>query len=566
MKYLRFSFVIAVLLVLAYQATAQVIKSTPYTVKNVLISSDPADAKPPLLELSEIKFVDENANNRIDGNEDCYVSFVITNKGNGHANNVSASLSSSGMVTGLNYNSSQQIGKIEKGKSLTVKYPLSGGMNLTTGKANLKFTFEEAKGFPPDVFELNIETKEFAKPDVQIVDYTFLTDNGIIKLGYPIQAKVLIQNRGQGTAENVNVAFVYPKANVFPNDKTEFAIGQMLPNSKKEIVFEFQANKLYTEKTIPITVKVTEKLGKYAQSKDMVATLDNRSDGKTINIASNANDVVVDIEQVSLTAEVDKNIPVTGAAYPNRYALIIGNEDYKSRQTGLSAESNVPFAVNDAEIFKEYAIKTLGCPEKNVTLLRNATSGEMKQNIELITQILTRLGQQGELIFYYAGHGFPDENTRVPYLIPVDIMASNLSDAIKISEVYNKFAQSKAKRITVFLDACFTGGGRESGLLAARTVKVNPFAEDIKGNIVVFAATSNDQSALPYKDKKHGMFTYYLLRKLQESKGDVSYNELEKYLRDNVSIESLRINKKAQDPKASVSSEVQSVWEGWRLK
>ena len=84
--------------------------------------------------------------------------------------------------------------------------------------------------------------------------------------------------------------------------------------------------------------------------------------------------------------------------------------------------------------------------------------------------------------------------------------------------------------------------------------------------MVIFAATSEDQSALPYKDKQHGMFTYFLLKKLQETKGDVSYGTLEEYIRNNVSIESLKINSKAQDPKANVSQQAKSEWETWKLK
>jgi len=44
------------------------------------------------------------------------------------------------------------------------------------------------------------------------------------------------------------------------------------------------------------------------------------------------------------------DIPVNSKV-DNRYALIIGNEDYKSYQTTLSSEQNVDYAVNDATVF-----------------------------------------------------------------------------------------------------------------------------------------------------------------------------------------------------------------------
>jgi len=521
---------------------------------------------PPMLSLSYISFMDKNGNNRIDGNEDCYISFTIVNKGNGSARNLKVNVQNNSNVQGLIFNNTTTFKYIAPNASQNVNIPIVGSMNLTSGTANIKVGFEEQMGFPPDPFILNIVTKEFIKPVIKVVDHSFLTDNGFIKLGMPIQLKVLIQNVGQGTAENVNVSFSYPSSNVFSNGQKEFIIGIMQAGATKEIIFEFIANKLYAEKLIPITIKVNEKFGKFSENEEVVANIETKSSGNTINIASNANDNIVNIQIASLSADIDRNIPQNAIKYPNRYALIIGNEDYTSRQTGLNTESNVAYAANDAKIFKEYCVNTFGVEEKNIYLLLNGTAGEMSQKIELITQILTRLGESGELIFYYAGHGFPDENTKIPYLIPVDVSATNLQSAIKLSDLYQKLSQTKAKQITIFLDACFTGGGRDQGLIAARGIRIKPLKDNITGNMVVFAATSDDQSALPYTEKQHGFFTYYLLKKLQETKGDVTYEELSKYLKTNVSLESLRINNKPQYPSLQVSVDVQNTWSQWRIK
>ena len=110
------------------------------------------------------------------------------------------------------------------------------------------------------------------------------------------------------------------------------------------------------------------------------------------------------------------------------------------------------------------------------------------------------------------------------------------------------------------------GGGREAGLISARAIKITPKEETLKGNVVVFTATSQQQSALPYKEKQHGMFTYYLTKKIQESKGNLTYKELDDYLSKNVSMESLRVNNKEQDPQVNISNDVKDVWENWKLK
>ena len=262
---------------------------------------------------------------------------------------------------------------------------------------------------------------------------------------------------------------------------------------------------------------------------------------------------------------MDKNIPVNRTKHPYRYALIIGNEDYARFQRGLDTETNVEFARNDASIFKDYAVKTLGVSEMNAHLLKDATTGEIYQKIDLISKLASKSGEQAEIIFYYAGHGLPDEQTHSPYLIPVDVAGTNLDAAIKLEDVYKKFSESGAGRVSIFLDACFSGGGRDAGLIAARSVKVKPKENMIQGNLVVFTASSGEQSALPYEKEQHGMFTFYLLKKIKETQGDMLMENFRIIFQKMCLLESLRINQKEQDPAVNVSPSVQGSWENWNL-
>ena len=264
------------------------------------------------------------------------------------------------------------------------------------------------------------------------------------------------------------------------------------------------------------------------------------------------------------TSSVNINIP-NNKKVKHRYALIIGNEDYQSKQQGLNDEQNVDYAINDASIFKEYALRTLGVKEENMYFLENATSIEMNRTINLVTKIIKKLGDKAELIVYYAGHGYPDEITKIPYLIPVDVPASDMDYAISLNDLYKKLSSTNAKSIAIFLDACFTGGGRNSGLLASRGVKVKAKEGVLAGNIIVFSASSEEQSALPFHDQGHGMFTYYLLKKLQESNGKTSMGELSDYIKENVSIQSLKINEKEQDPAIQTSQNIINDWRKWKF-
>ncbi len=266
-----------------------------------------------------------------------------------------------------------------------------------------------------------------------------------------------------------------------------------------------------------------------------------------------------------LKSDVDINIPVTGISKPNAYALIIGNEDYSGNQTGLNSEVNVEFAAHDARIFKEYAIKTLGIPEENITLLIDAKALEMDGAFQKMNSLAKVNKGDAELIFYYAGHGFPDEVTKEPYLIPVDVSATNLKYAIKLKDVYSKLTEFKTKRVTIFLDACFSGGARNQGLLAARAVKIKPKKAMLNGEVVVFTSSSGEQSSLPYKEKKHGLFTYYLLKYFQIYRVDKPYLDISEYLAKEIGKQSIIVNGKEQNPQTNVSLEAEERWKEWKF-
>ncbi len=274
---------------------------------------------------------------------------------------------------------------------------------------------------------------------------------------------------------------------------------------------------------------------------------------------------IVETKTVVGKADVDVNIPVSNAVKSNTYAIIIGNEDYSSFQTGLNTEVNVDFAVNDATVFKEYVVKTLGVPDKQVKFLKNATAGQMNQALSWISNLAKIENGNAELIFYYSGHGLPDENTREPYLIPVDVSGKDLQYAISLNHVYSKLNEYPAKKVTVFLDACFSGGARNKGLLAVKGIKLVPKEEKLTGNMIVFASSSGEESSAVYREKQHGYFTYFLLKKIQETNGAVSFKNLSDYLIQSVQKET-GLSGKIQTPNVSVSPAIQYGWESWKLK
>jgi hypothetical protein len=259
-------------------------------------------------------------------------------------------------------------------------------------------------------------------------------------------------------------------------------------------------------------------------------------------------------------------IPFRNHPNPLRFALIIGNEDYSSYQVGLQRESNVDFAIRDAELFSNYAVNVFGVPEENILFMTNARNIEMRREINKLTGIINALDGKAEIFFYFAGHGFPDPNTRDPYIIPVDVTGSSLEYAVKLSDLYSDLTKYPSRRITVFLDACFSGGARNVGLVSARSVRVRPREELLSGNLVVFSASSESQIAHPYREKQHGIFTYYALEKMRETRGDITYRDFSDYLRRTVAVRSILVNSAEQSPQVNVSPSIEELWQDWRFR
>ena len=102
-------------------------------------------------------------------------------------------------------------------------------------------------------------------------------------------------------------------------------------------------------------------------------------------------------------------------------------------------------------------------------------------------------------------------------------------------------------------------------LASARGVAIKAKQDIPQGNIVVFSAAQGDQTAYPYKEKGHGLFTYFILKKLKETKGDVSFGELAEYVTTEVKKKSIIVNSKLQTPTTSPSSSANN-WKNWKLR
>ncbi len=250
--------------------------------------------------------------------------------------------------------------------------------------------------------------------------------------------------------------------------------------------------------------------------------------------------------------DVDENIHQTTFTNRETFALIIANEDYSEANV-----ENVQFAKKDGAIFKEYCQKTLGIPLQNIRYRENATLNNIRAEVNWISDIAKAYNGNAKIIFYYSGHGIPDEKNATSYLLPVDGFGSDARTAYSVTELYSRLGEIPSKMTTVFMDACFSGTKRDGDMMAsARGVAIKAKPASPKGNMVVFSAAQGDQTAYAYRKKKHGMFTYFLLKKLQETNGELTLGELGNYITEQVMQSSLKENGKLQTPCVTASPEI----------
>jgi hypothetical protein len=520
--------------------------------------------EPPILDfvVGSLQFKDADGNNAINANEQCSIDFQLQNTGTGDGLNLKAMVKIVGSSSGISIASATPIAVCGKGKTVSYSIPVSSNMNTVDGKIEISIDVEEPNGFNPPVMRLEIDTKKFAAPAVSIVDQIVFSKDGttILELRKNFSLQLLVQNTGQGNAKSVVLKLPLPENVLAVNGDEITTIGDLAPGETRSVEFELIMNSKYVGNTLNLNGDLSESYGKYAVDWSHSFALNQALSSEKMIVTSKKEEGV-NIAVASLRSDVDKDIPLGISANKKKYALIIGNEDYSKFQTTLDKEVNVDFATNDARVFAEYCEKTLGYPKDNIVVLVDGTRGQMSQKLAQLVRFAEVENGQAELLFYYSGHGLPEESTNIPYLIPVDVSGTQPTNGISLTSVYDELSKYPTKKTTVILDACFSGGARNKELVAMKGVKVKAKVDAVPGNLVVLASSSGNEASAVYREKQHGYFTYFLLKNLQSNKGQGNLETIISEVSQNVAREAARVGKN-QTPNVLPGAEI---GEGWKI-
>jgi hypothetical protein len=315
----------------------------------------------------------------------------------------------------------------------------------------------------------------------------------------------------------------------------------------------------YDNKTPVIIPDIMDSYGDVVQTTTDGAIRDYLNDLK-INDPKKARPGDFDVDEYS-------KIPVNNKSNNNTFVLIIANGNYRN-QNLLSSAPNLKWAENDGRIFKQYCINTLKVPDSEhcIRLLVNATKNHMESGIEWLLG-KAKTNPNANLIFFYSGHGLPPalgSDSQYSFLIPSDANGHDMKGLINMKMVCDPMQNYPNARLTVFIDACFSGytrGEEEQQIVQGYRGVTAPQLVKPKGETVFFTACSVTETAGEYNVLKHGYFTYFLLKFLHEKKGKGTYAELGEYLKNNVSdVSSLR---RRQTPQVIPAEGMGDAWKQW---
>lgn len=535
----------------------------------------------PELVIKDIALKDGNRNNKVEAEEKFSMSVTISNPSNEDLEEVS--LQFAGVVDQEKWFTFNEhainISKLPAKTDTTLNFNGVSNLTLLSDDINVKFRGTASNMFTAKEQDWSFEALGINACKPIITKYWVYKDNHTaIRQGDKVNLSLTIKNDGTDLAKDVKVNLQWPEGIEAPEQN--LTIPSMKPGEVKEMIATFTMDTIiFSDPTIVAMISDFTQLHNKIEylpfstnrMNAMVSLEDGMSPmrfqymnqnmaagygmGGATQLITGANNSQEISTREKFVSELMQDITQVATPDEDKFALVIGNEDYNTYKQSTTYEVNVDYAAADAEAFAEYATNYMGVPKQNVILLKNATFSQMRFNINKLTDISRKDPGNAELYVFYAGHGQHDVETKETYLIPVDVSIATPTAGIKLDDVYATLGSSQAKRAMVFMDACYSGQGRG--------IVIRPKEAPVTGNVLVFTATSSSQRSMPYKEKQHGMFTYYLLKTIKDTKGLISVTDLYNAVKKDVVRNSVWINDSEQTPELINGSGIEKGWENW---
>lgn len=207
------------------------------------------------------------------------------------------------------------------------------------------------------------------------------------------------------------------------------------------------------------------------------------------------------------------------------FALVVGIEKY----------SNIPqadYAERDAAAVRRHLI-AMGYPDRNVILITGKDAGHAGIEKYVEAWLPRNVEENSKVFFYFSGHGAPSAESGQAYLVPWDGDPQFLeTTGYPVKRLYEKLGNLKAKSVIVAMDACFSGAGGHSVIAQGTRPLVGKVDVGVGSSdkLAVLAASGADEVTGGDDSQGHGIFTYFLLKALNENRGQATVKNVFDFL------------------------------------
>jgi hypothetical protein len=133
----------------------------------------------------------------------------------------------------------------------------------------------------------------------------------------------------------------------------------------------------------------------------------------------------------------------------HNYALLIGINEYSD-----PVVSNLDNPIDDATRLQEILLSRYTFEKDHMTLLQNPTSDEI---IIALDELAQKIKPDDNLLIFYAGHGWWDENANIGYWLPSDAKQVNKAAWFRNSTLCDYLKEINSRHTLLIADACFGG-------------------------------------------------------------------------------------------------------------
>lgn len=252
------------------------------------------------------------------------------------------------------------------------------------------------------------------------------------------------------------------------------------------------------------------------------------------------------------TSDIDIEIPEGSVSNPSAVGVVIGISKYAHPDV-----PSVDYARRDARLMRDYLVQSMGYRDDNIITAVDEEATKAAFNRIFEGQLANYITPgESDVFIYYSGHGAPDVENASAYFVPHDADPNYAAQTgYSLDQFYRELNELDAKSITVVMDACFSGGS-EAGMLIQEASPIFISVENPAANLsngVVLTSSSGDQISSWYREKGHGLFTYFFLKGIRgEADGDqdgaVTSEEVFGYLMENVPYLARRLFNREQTP------------------